>query len=83
MIIIYDSNGMIHNIVYDKDKFPSVIGNLNVLEIDEIEPENGSLCKDLVRTYGKIDDNGNPKYYVDEDGDLFEVDDWEPYEDIR
>jgi hypothetical protein len=54
---------------------------LELYEIDPISPENDFVAYDISLTFGKEDNNGNGKYYIDGDGDLAVVDGWEARSD--
>lgn len=79
MKLFYNENAIYYSI-YDKDLFCfSHTTNLPMSEfyIDEIDPDNKSLCADLVR-YGNqhvTNKDGQPKYYIN-NGELYSVDDW-------
>ena len=53
---------------------------LSTKTIDEIA-DNAALINDLRRTRGKVDVEGEHKYYVDAAGDIIEKDGWEEYYD--
>jgi len=77
MKIVYLQNGKITTCVYDRDwfMFDNQGAVTSTLEIDEIDPDNKALCLDLVRTQGKVDESGDPKYMVTE-GELMEKEGW-------
>ena len=52
----------------------------SILEIDELSPDNKALCIDIIKTQGKRNSEGEPKYFVSS-GELYETDNWEE-EDI-
>jgi hypothetical protein len=82
MKVLYrESDGRIFYCVYDADWFKfahSTNIELATLEIDEVDPDNKAICRDLATTQSKRDINGNPKYYISE-GDIYERENWEEY----
>jgi len=84
MKLLYNnSDGEIFYAVYDKDWFAfrhSTNIMLIELEIDEVSPDNKTICADLKRWVGKKDINYLGKYYIDTD-ELYERDHWEEYVD--
>ncbi len=84
--VYYNPNdGRIFDCVYYRDSFaydPADNFNDRVLliySIDEVDPNNKALCKDLVK-HGKVwlvDSNGDNKYYISGDpAELYERDGW-------
>lgn len=70
---------------FDRDDFSwknTINVPYSVLGVDEVEPENKGICFDLVRSCGRIDLNGQGKYYVGNDGNLYEVEGWEEYVEL-
>jgi hypothetical protein len=75
---IYHINKKILQVNYNRDDFATPMSiNVphSVLEIDEVNPNNKEICIDLSRyaTQGK--------YYVDNLGDIYEVEGWQPQEE--
>ena len=83
MKLLYNSeNGEVFYAVYDSDLFRFTHTTnipLTEFQIDEVEPDNKLICLDLQKTVFKKDKNGFGKYYIDEDGDLNQREDWEEY----
>jgi len=79
---IYYINNKIVQVNYDKDDFAweNNANNASILEIDEIAPENKTICIDLIRTCHKTDIDGNNKYSI-QNGQLMELEGWEEYID--
>jgi len=69
----------IYHAVYDKGWYEfSHTTNvpLATLEIDEL-PGNQELCRDLAASVGKVDAEGDNRYYIDGSGNIIEKDSWE------
>lgn len=78
-----------HRIVtvnYNADDFkfdPITLSPYLILTIDEVAPVNQSLCFDLVKTVGRVNINGEGKYYIDNLGVLMQVAGWTEYSPVR
>ncbi len=83
MKLYYNSeNGEVLYAVYDKDLFnfiPKTNLSLLELDIDEIIPNNKTICIDLTKTQWRFNEVGQRKYYI-QSGDLYSRDGWEEYE---
>ena len=79
---IYYKNENIIATVFDRDEFAweNNTNNASILEVDEIAPENKTICIDLIRTCHKTDIDGNNKYSI-QNGELMELEGWEEYID--
>jgi len=81
MKLLYNQdNGEIFYAVYDSDLFKFTHSTnipLSEFQIDEVDPENKLICLGLSRSVFKKDENGLGKYYIDEDGDLNQREDWQ------
>lgn len=80
MFIYYDSNGKIIYTVLNNSLIQFIKTSnipLSTLEIDETK-ENRSVINDVLKTSGKVDINGDGKYYIDT-GELYERDGWQEY----
>ena len=81
MKLLYNAvDGKIFYAVYDSDWFKfshSTNIALTEKEIDEVDPDNRTLCKNITNTLGKVNASDESKYYIDGDGDLAERDGWE------
>ena len=82
MKILYDNTGRIRFAVYDADSFKTQV-NINIpvneFVIDEAD-DNTSVCFDIVRTLGKVDEQGEFKYIIQNDI-LLEKQGWVEYKD--
>lgn len=70
---------MIYHVVYDRDRFAfshTTTIPLVTLEIDEIS-ENQALCRDLARSVGKVDADGEMRFCIDSAGNVIEKEGWE------
>ncbi len=68
-------NGEIINAAYDSDLIRMVGNNLPTMTIDEVQ-DNAAVCKAVVSSLGRVDANGQGKYYI-EAGELYERDNWQ------
>ena len=76
MIILYTADGNTHVAYLQKDLFPAPpTEGYQIYDIDEVEPDNGELCRFLLAHSGKRDANGVSKYTI-ENGVLIEDDEW-------
>lgn len=77
MKLIYLTTGRIIAAVYNKDwfMFDNQGASTGTFVIDEIDPDNKFVCLDIVRSQGKEDEDGDPKYMVTE-GELVEKENW-------
>ena len=75
---IYYVGSKIVRVNWNKDDFAWLnnTNNAATYNVDEIDPENKELCIDIMRVRNQVDINNNPKYYIDADGDLADVDGW-------
>lgn len=76
------ATGEIVQAVLERDDFwfkNTIQDTYDVLEIDELDPENKDLCIDLVKTDNKVDADGLKKYYIS-GGVLYQRDGWEEVE---
>lgn len=83
-IFYYTLTGEIIQAVKSQDIFwqeDSIQFAYDILEIDELSPENKNLCIDIVKTQGKVNSEGLHKYYIVA-GDLYERDSWEEYNEL-
>jgi hypothetical protein len=75
----------IYYAVYDNDWFKfSHTTNipLDIMEIDEIAPDNKAICQDLVKTRGKTDKSGESKYHIEIENNepvIYEKEGWVEY----
>jgi len=84
MIILYrqaaeDGKHRIHYAVYNRDWYEfshTTSVPLATLEIDEL-PGNQELCRELACSVGKVDAEGDNRYYIDGSGNIIEKDSWE------
>lgn len=82
MKILYNNqDGKIFYVVLDKDWFMFIHSTnipLTEIEIDEINPDNKTICVDLRKTNNRFDINGLKKYYIS-NGDIYERENWEEF----
>ena len=72
-------NHMIYHAVYDRDWFEfahTTTIPLLTLEIDEIS-ENQGLCRNLARSVGKVDAEGENQFYIDSTDGVVAKSGWE------
>ena len=79
-MIVYHINTKIIQVNYDRDEFSwqNTTNNAEVLEVDEITPNNKDICIELMRYQNRVDINGLGKYYVLA-GDLYEREGWQEF----
>lgn len=77
---IYHIGGKIIQANYDADDFKWVntSNGAAVYQIDELDPNNRSICADIQRSVNKLDELGRGKYYI-ETGNLMEREGWVEY----
>ena len=77
---VYHINTKIIQVNYDRDEFSwqNTTNNAEVLEVDEITPNNKDICIELMRYQNRVDINGLGKYYVLA-GDLYEREGWQEF----
>lgn len=71
------------NLRYDKDTFSfdnSTLAAHTTLDIDEMAQDNKGVCLDLSRTFNKVDEFGESKYFVNDMGQLCENEGWKESE---
>ena len=67
------------------DLFPDSINfsGMNYYVVDELNPTNNGICKAIIALQWRTDVNGNPRFYIDNDGDLYDRSTdpggWEPH----
>lgn len=67
-------------VLYDDEVFKFDEGTLSpfsTLTVDELNPQNKTICLDLSRTCNKIDAAGEGKYHVNTLGQLIEKVGWQ------
>lgn len=68
--------------VYGADLFrfdDSRFAPFSALEIDEIDPDNKTVCIDIHKTLDRVDESGESKYYVNSSGEIMETAGWVEY----
>jgi len=86
MKVIYTNTGEIIDVLrteadyfYSRAEYKPAV---SIFEIDEVDPENRGVCRDLIETLHKVNINGEGKYYMN-GGELYITDGWEePVEDL-
>ncbi|MCP4651061.1 MAG: hypothetical protein GY853_13420 [PVC group bacterium] len=77
-IYFVEATGRILRAIYDKDIFVTRV-NFNIstetFEIDEIDPDNKELCRDIASTIRRKDAEGDPKYYMYDNAGTWELHD--------
>jgi len=88
MKLLFDATtGKPYYAVYDSDwfKFRHTTNiPLTEFEIDEVDPDNKDICFNLSRNTHRVNADGDGKYYLTLNGDVWELHEregWEEYQD--
>ena len=80
-LVCHPDTGEVHYAIYDRDWF-SAIYNARfdpvIYEVDEIDPDNRDVCLDLWRSMGKLNEQGQRKFYISNPDplEIAERDEW-------
>lgn len=81
-------DGLIIAVNYDKDDFTwnnTINDSYYIYEVDEVNPDNKTLCIDIVGTFRKTDNSGDNKYKLIDDAGTWKLDvkpDWKEKEEF-
>jgi len=67
--------------VYDKDLFsaPTAYSGCFYIDVAEVDPENKEICMNVFTYFNKYDEDGESKYFIDDDKELSENLEWVEY----
>ena len=69
---LYHRNNTIHGFLMESQMFPdsNIFLGMDYYEIDQIKDIAEGLCRQIISEQGLMDINGNPRFWIDYDGDL-------------
>ena len=80
MRLYYQPDGKLDRVFWEAELFANPLPPLTHLDIDEVDPENKALCVDLKYHHQRRDEDGQEKYFI-ENEQLVENIGWEEWEE--